>query len=702
MANSGVKSKIKDTFIQRSWGVWGGLFVLALVVLAKMVEFQTTKKEKLLASVNNAQMKERIIDAKRGNIYASDGSSILATSTPEYKMVLDPSVAREDLFSENIDEFSAKLSNFFKDKSAEQYKERIIKARAARSRYMVISNQRLTYAEKSKLQQFPFYKQGSIKGGGYFEEKEIRFHPYNTLAERTIGSMNRRDPKSGATGIESEFNTYLSGTDGKGFYERLPGGYNKPVTLESDIASTPGLDIVTTLDVNFQDIAESALRSQIGKTQAKYGSVVVMEVETGEIKAIANLTKHMDSSGGIYYLDDVNYAVSHGTDPGSTFKLASMLAILEKSNLKNSDHAVNCKGQLMHGRNLFTCSHAHGELTVQEVFEKSCNVGIYALMKRTFGFSKSDGFYNYLNEFRLTKPTGFQLKGEPNPLVKNSQSNTFYGTTIPWMSIGYESRITPMQMLTFYNAVANGGFWVQPLLVKEIRSGNTVTNTFSANKIASPIASKKSIESVKKMMNGVVLNGTARNINFGQCVVAGKTGTAQKRVNGRYQKGLYYTSFIGYFPAERPKYSCVVVIDQPVGQNVYGGDVCAPVFKTIADKIYAYDMGMHKTRIVKVNVDKSAGKLAMAKIEDHSTIARELGYAKRPEGHGWTKPRSVSSDSIVWDVKNVEGNMKNLIGLTLRDALPILENQKYKVRHRGFGRVADISLSGRTVNLVLE
>jgi cell division protein FtsI (penicillin-binding protein 3) len=703
MANSGVKSKIKDTFIQRSWGVWAGLVILSVAVLFKMVQFQTTKKEKLLSSVKNAQMKERIIDAKRGNIYASDGTSILATSTPEYKMILDPSVAREELFSTNIDEFCAKLSRFFKDKSAEQYKEKIVKARRAKSRYLVLSNKRLTYADKSKLEEFPFFKQGSIKGGGYFEEKEIRFHPYNTLAERTIGNLDKKESKKGATGIEAEFNTYLSGTDGKGFYERLPGGYNKPVTLESDIASTAGLDVVTTLDVNFQDIAESALRKRIGETQAKYGSVAVMEVETGEIKAIANLTRHVGSTGEIYYLDDVNYAVSHGTDPGSTFKLASILAILEKSDLKPSDYAVNCKGQVMHGRNLFTCSHAHGDLTVQEVFEKSCNVGVYALMKRTFGFSKSDGFYDFLDKFRLTKATGFQLKGEPNPLVKNSQSNTFYGTTIPWMSIGYESRITPMQMLTFYNAVANDGYWVQPLLVKEIRSGNTVTNTFSANKISSAIASKTSIEYVKKMMTGVVKNGTARNINFGECAVAGKTGTAQKRVNGSYQKGLYYTSFIGYFPADKPKYTCVVVIDQPVGQNVYGGDVCAPVFKTIADKIYAYDMGMHKTRIVKVNTDKTANKLAVAKTDDQSVIARELGYVKRPSGDGWTKPRAITKDSVAWVAKDVEGNMKNLVGLTLRDALPILENQKYKVRHTGFGRVADVTLlDNRTVNLVLR
>ncbi len=696
-------SKIKSTFIKRSWRVWISLAILSALIVFKILQFQTTQKEELMSHVKDIQMKERVIEAKRGNIYASDGYSILATSTPEYKMVLDPGVARAELFDKEVSELSDKLSKYFKDKTASEYKEKIVKARKAKVRYLVLNNKRLNYKDKARLETFPLFNIGAIKGGGFFEDTEKRFHPYNTLAERTIGNLDKEDLRKGATGIEAEFDTYLRGVDGKGFYERLPGGYMKPVNLESDIASTPGLDVVTTLDVNFQDIAESALRTQVNKTQAKYGSVVVMEIETGEVKAIANLTRHVSSSGEIYFSDDINYAVTGGTDPGSTFKLASMLAILEKSDLKPSDFAVKCNGELRHNNVSFTCSHVHGDLTVQQVFEKSCNIGIYALMRKTFGLSKSDDFYSYLQKFRLDKPTGFQLKGEPAPLIKNSQSKTFSGTTIPWMSIGYESRITPMQMLSFYNAVANGGYWVQPLLVKEIRSGNIANTTFSANKISSPIASKSAISMAHKMMEGVVKNGTARNINYGECSAAGKTGTAQKRVNGNYKKGMYYTSFIGYFPADKPKYSCVVVIDEPVGQNVYGGDVCAPVFKTIADKIYAYDMNMHKTQIVKTDTDKAANTLALGKATDQAAIAAQLNFKNRPQGDGWIEPKVVKNDSVVWVSKRVEGDMQNLIGLTLRDALPILANKNYIVKHTGFGRVADVSyIGGRTVNLVLR
>ncbi|MCD8539023.1 MAG: penicillin-binding protein 2, partial [Leadbetterella sp.] len=553
-------SKIKDTFIQRSWKVWVALLLLAMLVVFKIVRFQTTEREELVSLVRDTQMKERVIEAKRGNIYAADGFSILATSTPEYKMVLDPSVARPDLFKAEVSALSEKLAAYFRDKSAAAYKEKIMNARKAGLRYMVLNNKRLTYKERAELETFPLFDIGPARGGGFFEEKEIRFHPYHSLAERTIGNLDKKDIRKGATGIEAEFDTYLRGVDGKGFYERLPGGYMKPVDLESDMAATPGLDVVTTLDVNFQDIAESALRAQVSKTQARYGSVVLMEIETGEVKAIANLTRHADENGQVYFSDDINYAVTSGTDPGSTFKLASMLAMLEKSDLKPGDHAVTCNGEIRHNNVAFTCSHSHGDLTVQEVFEKSCNIGIYTLMKRTFGFSRSDEFYSYLQKFNLDKPTGFQLRGEPAPLIKNASSKTFSSTTIPWMSIGYETRITPMQMLAFYNAVANDGYRVQPLLVKEIRSGNSVVQKFQASRMASPIASKASIAAVRKMMEGVVKKGTARNIHFGECSAAGKTGTAQKRVNGGYQKGMYYTSFIGYFPADKPRYSCIVVI----------------------------------------------------------------------------------------------------------------------------------------------
>lgn len=698
------KSSIKEQIKQRSRWTILVLSIVGVAIFLKIIYLQTSQKNKLLAKVVDIQMKERIIDATRGNIYASDGMSLLATSIPKYQVVLDPYQSKKELFDNSIDSLSLLLSAYFQDYSNLEYKEKISNARKAKTRYMLIGgNRKLDHVEKEKIQKFPLFREGVNKGGGRFEIEEYRFLPFDNLAMRTIGKLDRKTKKIGDFGIEASFENYLRGKDGKGYYERLAGGYQKPIDLESDISAEPGWDVITTLDVNFQDIIESALRSQVTKTQAKYGTAVVMEVATGEIKAIANLTRTTDENGEISYIEDQNYAVKEGTDPGSTFKLPTMVALVEKANLKPTDFGVDCPGEIRHNGLSFTCSHKHGELTVQEVFEQSCNIGIYSLMKKHFGFSTAEDYFAYLRQFRLDKPSGFQLKGEPYPVLKNSKSSTFSGTTVPWMSIGYESRITPIQMLTFYNAIANEGQWIQPIIVKEIRRGTKVEEIFTANRISEPLCSKSTLARIRQMMEGVVKNGTAKNVNGGTCQIAGKTGTSQKRVGGNYKQGLYHTSFIGYFPANKPKYSCVVVIDEPVGTNIYAADVCAPVFKTIADKIFAYDISMHPRLVLKSNIEKLADKQNPGKIADHRNIAERLGMKNQPTGEGFTNPRVVKSDSVVWESKNTDKSLESIKGLSLKDALPLLENQGLKVKYSGFGKVKGYSMIGKNiVALVLQ
>jgi cell division protein FtsI (penicillin-binding protein 3) len=698
------KSSIKEQIKQRSRWTIIALAIVGVAIFAKIIYLQTSQKNKLLAKVVEIQMKERVIDATRGNIYASDGQSLLATSIPKYQVVLDPYQSKKELFDKSIDSLSLLLSAYFQDYSNLEYKERISKARKDKTRYMLFGgSKKLDHVEKEKIQKFPLFREGANKGGGRFEIEEYRFLPFDNLAMRTIGKLDRKTKKIGDFGIEASFENYLRGKDGKGYYERLAGGYQKPINLESDIGAEPGWDVVTTLDVNFQDIVESALRNQVIKTQAKYGTAVVMEVATGEIKAIANLTRTTSEVGEISYIEDQNYAVKEGTDPGSTFKLPTMVALIERANLKPSDFGVNCPGEIRHNGLAFTCSHQHGNLTVQEIFEQSCNIGIYSLMKKYFGFSNAEDYFSYLRQFRLDKPSGFQLKGEPYPVLKNSKSSTFSGTTVPWMSIGYESRITPIQMLTFYNAMANHGQWIQPIIVKEIRRGSKVEETFSANRIAEPLCSKTTLTTIQQMMEGVVKNGTAKNINGGTCQTAGKTGTSQKRVGGNYKKGLYHTSFIGYFPANRPKYSCVVVIDEPIGTNIYAADVCAPVFKTIADKIFAYDITMHPRLVLKSNIEKLADKHNPGKISDHRNIAERLGIQNQPTGEGFTNPKLVKTDSVAWESKNPDKSLESIKGLSLKDALPLLENKGFRVRYSGFGKVKTYSLVGKNmVALVLQ
>lgn len=699
MAN---KNDIINTFTWRAKCVLGVAIFFGVMVCYKILRFQTKEKEELLSSIQGIQIKEQTIYARRGNIYASDGTSILATSVLQYKMVLDPTIVSDNYFNENIKKLCSGLETFFPQESASQFQERIVRKRKSKDAFMYLSSRSLNLKEKEELSQLPFFNIHRSRGGGYFESDTVRFNPFGNLAKRTVGTMDPKNKQEGATGLEAEFDENLKGVNGSGIYERIPGGKFKPVNLDSDLKSVSGLDLVTTLDVNFQDIAESTLRERVAATQAKYGSVVIMEVETGEIKAMANLSRKVGADGSVFFADDKNYAVAVGTEPGSTFKTASMLAILEKSNLKPTDYGAHCNKEISHYGVPFRCTKAHGDQSVQQVFENSCNIGIYQLMKQAFGFSRSNEYFDYLADFNLYQKTGFQLTGEPAPELKNGQSKNFSSTTVPWMSIGYESKLTPLQMLVFYNAIANNGYWIQPLLVKEIRSGNTVQSVLSANKHNKPIASKKTIDLLKSMMVGVVKRGSARNIDYGQCTVAGKTGTAIKTSGKGYESGKHYASFIGFFPADNPKYSCLVVIDEPVGVSTHGGDAAAPVFKSIADKIYAYDISMHKSHMVKSDGGKNAGALGQGRASDQALIARELGHKNRPQGDGWIRPQTVRADSVVWVQKDIEKDIKNIIGLTLKDALPLLENKDYIVRHTGTGRVAEAVFSGRRVNLVLR
>lgn len=699
-----MSSPIKEQIKYRSRLTIYLMAAIAVLILLKIIYLQSTQKIKLLAKVKEFEKKERVIQATRGNIYAADGRSLLATSIPQYKVIINPSQSKKVLFENSLDSLALKLADFFGDKSYLEYKEIIYRGRKNGSKYIVLGNRKIEHLEKITIEKFPLFKEGVYKGGGSFDMEEYRFLPFNNLASRTIGKLDPKNKREGHFGLEASFENYLRGRDGKGFYEYLAGGNYKPKDLDSDIDAEAGLDIYTTLDVNFQDIVESSLRNQVTKMQAKYGSAVIMEVATGEIKAIANLSRHVSSSGEIQYYEDKNYAVAEGTDPGSTFKLATMAALIEKAKLNLNEFGVDCSGELIHNGLSFTCSHEHGTLTIQQIFEQSCNVGVYSLMKKHFGFKSTSDYFEYLQRFNLDKPSGFQLKGEPLPVLKNSKSSTFSGTTIPWMSIGYESRITPIQMLTFYNAIANDGYWVQPIIVKETRNGLKTIDKFYANKIETAIASEETIKKTQKMMEGVVLNGTAKNVSQGHCQIAGKTGTSQKRVGGHYRAGSYYTSFIGYFPANNPKYSCIVVIDEPQGANIYAADVSAPVFRSIADKIYAYDVAMHPQTPAKANLQKLGASRFLGRKEDHKALNEGLGLKYYPAGEGFFTNESYKKDSIKWVPLDTEKNGLNaMIGMSLKDALPLLENKGYRVKYTGMGKVRDYNLEGKsTVKLVLN
>ncbi|AWV99528.1 penicillin-binding transpeptidase domain-containing protein [Arcticibacterium luteifluviistationis] len=696
-------SSIKGQIQSRSLWTFGFMGLIAVIIVWGILSVQNNDKYKN-SIVEKNLIYEKDIPAMRGNIYGSDGKSLLATSVPYYYVGLDVKQSSEALFNQSVDELSKKLSAHFGDKTWNEYKSQIVsKRKSKKSRYLRLTGRRISHQEKMDISEFPLFKEGPYKGGGVFEKISTRSLPFNDMAKRTIGSLDRDTKTRGLFGIEFSYNNYLAGKNGKSLFKRLAGGVNQPLDSEINEEAIPGQDVVTTLDVNFQDIVEHALREKVTQTNANFGTAIVMEIATGEIKALANLSRRTRNNE-TSYIEDMNYAVLASTDPGSTFKLASMMAVLEKGNLSGKDWAANCTGTIMHRGKKFTCDHEHGNITVSEVFEKSCNIGVYKLIERVFGANGIDDYLTYISKYRLDKPIGFQLKGEKKPYFKNGADKTYSKFTLPWMSIGYESQISPIQMLAFYNAVANDGYWVEPFLVREIKEGNNTIEEYDNVKISKRIAPDDVIEMAKQMMKGVVTDGTAKGISSGFCKVAGKTGTAQKLDANGYNKGRYFTSFIGFFPADNPKYTAAVVIDEPRGDQVYASQVCAPVFRDIADKIFAYDVAIHPAskKAKQKNLIAKQQKSGMA--DDFQEIADELSIDMEPIlVDGMVKFGIANNDSVYWKPIKATGGVPNVSGMTLKDALPILENKGYVVRHQGFGKVAEYGLvNSGVVNLILN
>nr|WP_275982511.1 penicillin-binding protein [Aquiflexum gelatinilyticum] len=651
----------------------------------------------------------RQVSATRGNIYAADGS-LLATSLPFYRVVIDPMMAKEDVFSKGIDSLSYFLSSHFKDKSANSYKRMIRDARSEKKRYVILNRTQIGYQDMQKMAKWPIFRNGRSGGGVIFEKVEKRYRPFNNLASRTVGFVN--EDKNGA-GIEYSFNNFLEGKNGKALFQRIAGGSWKPVFDAEDIKPDDGYDILTTLDVNIQDVAESALLRQLTNKDAEFGCVIVMEVATGQIKALINLQKNKDGFG---YGENYNFAIGDQglTEPGSTFKLLSMLALLEESKINLNDSIDTGKGTFkFYDRNMNDSKEGgYGKITIKEAFEKSSNVAISRLVEDNFGHNPSK-FVAYIEKAGLDKPIDFQLKGEGVPYFKKPGEKNWYGTTLPWMSIGYEAKLTPLHTLMLYNAIANDGKMVKPMIVKAVARGNQIEEKYETEVVRRSIASSKTIDQLKELLEGVVENGTAKNVYTEEYKIAGKTGTAQKLIGGRYTQ-KYYTSFAGYFPADNPKYSAIVVIDSPKGFAAYGGDVSAPVFKEIADKIYAQDLGLNDKKSEKIYLTSNSGPFPLIQsgnMEELQMICNKFGISNHVSGdieEEWVKSTPVNK-AVIWKANKTDSpTVPDVTGMSLRDALYVLENKGIRVVYQGKGRVRGQSINPGTpvnnayvINLVL-
>ena len=588
------KPNEKQALIRRAYGVAALLLVLAIGVIVKLIRVQYYETYKGKSWAKHAALNDQKLDtiqAMRGNIFASDGS-LLATSLPFYRVGIDPNVADSAYFRNNLDELAEKFATHFGEHSKSYYIDRIRNARRDRRWYVPLLGHAVSYLEREKIEQWPFF-QKKKRAGGKFDPEYRRYRPFSPMADRTVGTLDRLTGH-GRVGLEASFDKQLAGINGLSWVEVLPGGIRIPVGDELNIRPEAGSDIHTTLDINFQDVAESALKQSLEEFQANYGCVIVMEVATGKIKALSNLTR----KGPNRFQDDQNYALTMGADPGSTFKLATMMALLEETGIDPDKVWVNTGSGRMNYRGM-TIVDAHrggfGNLTASQVLEKSSNIGTHLLMQKYF-YSQPDKYLNYLEKFRLKSRTGVHMDGEAAPLIRDRSAKQWSKTSITYMSYGYEMRLAPIQILTFYNAVANGGYWVRPMIVDQVRNSSEIVDNYEPYVDPQPICSERTARLLKSMLEGVVQRGTAPLLKQSPYRVAGKTGTAQKIVKGTYQKskGLR-TSFVGFFPADRPKYSCLVLVDNSLGgaSDLYAGTVAAPVFKQVADRIYAYDLSLH-------------------------------------------------------------------------------------------------------------
>lgn len=662
-----------------------GIFTIAIIY--SLIKIQFIEGEELRQKAEDLSVKFVDIKARRGNILSDDGS-LLATSVPRFNLYVDlsPKTIKDELFNDSIDALSKKMSLYFKDKSASEYKKIFVKERKQKNRYLKVARN-LDFFEMKEVSKFPIFNAGRYKGGLIVERNDKREAPFGKLAKRTIGFV--RD--NYLVGIEGAYDSLLRGVDGKRLMRRVSGSHWVPVDNKDEILQQDGKDIVSTIDIHLQDVAETALESHLAKHEANHGCAILMEVETGEVKAVANLQRMKNGT----YAESYNYAIGELYEPGSSFKLMSMMVALEDGKVKLTDKVNTGSGKFTFGKSTMTDSHSggFGTITVRQAFELSSNIGISSLIVNAYGKNPSK-FIDGLYKLGINKPLGLSLKGEGKPYIKNRKDKTWSATSLPWMSIGYELLMTPIQILAVYNAVANDGKLMKPMFVKEVQYAGKPIKKYAPVVLNEAICSKNTISQVQDLLKGVVLNGTAKNLKNAIFPIAGKTATAQI-AKGKGYKGKtgaeYYASFVGYFPADNPRYSCIVVVNRPKAGQYYGGTVAAPVFLEIAEKIYATRLEMRQQDTLKIVAKVKSGSLyaPYRKVTDVYSML-DINFASTPSGYN-DDFLFVNADTVKYNVSAENSNKKlaNLKGMAVSDAIEYLEKNGVIVSISGKGWVKE-------------
>lgn len=678
-------------------------FVYLFFLLMGVIAISAIIKEQFLTKdrvTTDDIYKEQVLEPVRGSILAYDGKP-LAVSIPVYELRWDSKVVPDSTFSKGLDSLAMGLADIFKDKSASAWRRELTAARRSGNRYKMIGSRTVDYGELMEIQSLPVFRLGQFKGGLIVLQDSERDNPYGTLANRTIGSVNAVGE---GTGIEYTYDYRLRGEKGIQTVHRTLGNEWLPVNGAPARPATDGCDIRTTIDVRIQEAAETELRAQLAMSDVfEGGTAIVMDVGTGAVRGIANMYKRRDGS----FDESYNYAISHPTEPGSTLKLAALISMIEDGYITLDTEVDGGNGEWYYGGIKITDTHrgGYGKMTALEAFEKSSNIAFAKMITESYGDDPSV-YISRLHNMKLVEKLNLDIDGEGYAYVLSPGDRAWSSSSLASLGYGYAITLTPMHILTFYNAVANGGKMMRPYFIEDFERDGIPEEKFGPSVVSGSICSRSTLAEVRKALRGVVEEGTAKVCDDPRYSIAGKTGTARVAVNGRYEDEhgfrQYQASFAGYFPADNPKYSCIVVLyTGKTKGNFYGATWAAPVFKRIADKIYASHPEWNPPIYASGTIPPDNPSIASGLASGDADALDYMPMSMRPytRGKGWVRIDSGDGSSmpVVETLEIEKGTVPDVIGMGLKDALYLLENEGYKVTFTGAGRVASQTPASGTV-----
>ncbi|WP_405383746.1 penicillin-binding protein [Maribacter sp. LLG6340-A2] len=657
------------SILNRLYIVAGFLVLFAGAVLFKLVSIQIVDGEKYKSLAETRTSHIFTIEPNRGNLYSDDGS-LLATSVSKYTIRFDAVTVSDEDFKENVKPLADALAKQF-GKTSSHYQQILRKAKENKNRYALIVRN-LDYSDYMAVKSFPLFNKGAYKGGLIIEQKTKREHPLGKIAERSVGYERvDKDGYRTRVGMEGAFGEYLRGIEGKRAKQKIAKGLWKPIGTDNMIEPKDGYDVYSTIDINIQDIAHHALLGQLEKYQADHGTVIVMEVKTGEVKAIANLGQTPE---GKYY-ERLNYAIGESHEPGSTFKLMNLVAALEDKVVDTSTVIDTEKGKWKIYRHWVKDSKhgGYGKISVAKAFEVSSNTAFAKMIHNGYK-NDPEKYVNRLMSMGVHKELGLPVRGEGVPVLRYPGDKGWSGLSLAQMAYGYEVSMTPLQTLAFYNAIANDGEMVKPRLLKEVKEWNKSIKRFDKEVLNPAVCSQETVKKVQQILKDVVEKeyGTGHGMYSPNFSMAGKTGTTQTNyVSKDKSKYEYISSFAGYFPADNPKYSCIVVIHKPdKSVGYYGADVSGPVFKSVAQKVYATSPLTSEVNVKNIEIadaekafqgyyEKAQQKYAhVPNVKgmsgmDAVAILENLGIEVEVRGNGKVKRQSISKGTDIKKVKKI-------------------------------------------------